>query len=88
MTPQAAARIRDALAELGDAIVAAVEEPAERPAERLLNVEQAAEQPRYPHDAPVSAHRLGRPGQPSIGRRRVIPASAVAAYIAARRTAA
>lgn len=78
MTPQAEARIRAAIAELGDALVAAVGEvqPHEVP-DKLYSVAEAAEKTSLGRTALYQAISQGRLRSIVVGRRRLVPASAI-----------
>lgn len=79
MTPAAEARIRAAVAELSEALIAAVQDSGHTgEPERLLSVDEAA------HLAGIGRTRLyaeigaGRIRSVTSGRRRLVPASAIA----------
>jgi excisionase family DNA binding protein len=87
MTPAAEARIRAALAELGDAIVAALDGPPATP-DRLLSVDEASTALGLGRTALYGEVQAGRLRSITVGRRRLIPAAAVAEFIAQRRATA
>lgn len=81
MTPLAEDRLRHAIEELADAVIAAVREtePADRP-ERLLGVDQAANLLGIGRSLIYKEIAAGRLRSLRVGRRRLIASSALAAY--------
>jgi len=79
MTPAAEARIRLAVAELADALIAVVSE-AEAPGapDKLYSVDEAAERTSLGRTALYAALGSGRVRSIVVGRRRLIPSSAIA----------
>ena len=83
MNADAEARIRQAVAELADAIVAAVDDGPSPAPDRLLSINEAAEATSLGRSKVYSLISTGELRSLRIGRRRVIPASAVAEFIKA-----
>lgn len=84
MTPAGQARIRAALDELAEAIIAAVDEGRADPGPpRLLSIDEAAAALGLGRSALYGEISAGRLGSLLVGRRRLIPASAIAEFIAA-----
>jgi excisionase family DNA binding protein len=79
MTPAAELRIRTAVAELAEALLAAVvESEAPGTPDRLYSVAQAVERTSLGRTALYAALGSGRVRSIVVGRRRLIPASAIA----------
>lgn len=79
MTPASEQRIRAAVAELADALVAAVaESDSSKGPVRLLSVAEAAELTGLGRTSIYAAIGAGRVRSVVVGRRRLIPASAIA----------
>ena len=80
MTPQSEGRVRAALAELADALVAAAEEPSAQDApERLLSIAGAARLAGIGRSLMYAQLANGRVRSVRVGRRRLIPLSAITA---------
>jgi excisionase family DNA binding protein len=81
MTENTEARIRVALAQLGDAIADALRESKEHDeVERLLDIDTAARMLSLGRTKVYSELQAGRLRSVRAGRRRLIPASAIADY--------
>ena len=81
MTPAAEARVRQAVAELADALVEALgDAPAPGPA-RLLSVDEAAEVTSLGRSKLYGLIASGDLRSVKVGRRRPVPAGAVAEFI-------
>ena len=81
MTSGAEARIRQAVAELADAIIAALDEEPSSAPDRLLSVDEAAAILGLGRSLLYSEIAAGRVLSVKVGRRRLIPAAAIAEYI-------
>ena len=88
MTPADEARIRSAFADLADAVVDALRDaaPAPEPPVRLLSIDQAAEALGIGRTATYDQIRAGRLRSVTAGRRRLIPADALAEFASADAT--
>lgn len=86
MTPIAEARVRAAVAELADALLAALDERDERrdTPPRLLSVAEAAAALGIGRSAAYAELSVGRLASVKVGRRRLVPAAAIERYITER----
>ncbi len=83
MTPQAEQRIRDAMAELGDAILGALADmDATDAPERLLTVPETAERLRVARSTVYGLITGGALRSVRVSGRRLVPSSYVAEYLA------
>ena len=90
MTPAAEARVRQAVADLADALLAALRESEALPAgpDRLLSVDEAARALGLGRSITYGELSSGRLRSLRVGRRRLVPATAIAEFIETNGTAA
>lgn len=83
MTADPEAAVRDAVAQLAEALLAAVRDSEAGPPrpDRLLGVEEAARQLGIGRSALYGELAAGRLRSLTIGRRRLVPSSAIAEYV-------
>ena len=84
MTPDAEARIRQAVAELADAIVEALDDDTPPAPDRLLSIDEAASALGLGRTALYGEIAAGRLRSLTVGRRRLVPAGSIAKFIAER----
>jgi len=81
MNSGAEARIRQAVADLADAIIAALDDGPSSAPDRLLSIDEAAATLGLGRSLLHAEIAAGRVRSVKVGRRRLIPAGAIADYI-------